>query len=190
MAVSTLFLTDMETLKGRLRLEGVEIGDAAQPIIEGSTRTIRARFYARLGVARVAAILAMTSAENPTTADEVVRALAEEIESRWVWCDLARRMPLKFFDNSGDDLEQFNTEAAFRSIDPDRLQAEIDRCEAEIEAWLPLLDGSVEVGAAQLAKVHTQGEMPGGRPFPLGTLLGGNRNLYGDPGRFQSEAAG
>ncbi len=184
MSVAPLFLVDMDALRGRLRLGGVGLDDAAKPLIDSATRVVRTNFYTRLGVTRVAELLAFTSIDNPTTNDEIIRSLAEEIESKWVWVELTRTLPIKFFDNSGDDLEAYNTEAAFRSIDPDRISVERDRCLVQIENWLPLLAGEVELGAVDSAKVFTQSKMAGGRPFPLGTLIGQNAQLYGDPGRF------
>ncbi len=134
--------------------------------------------------------MALPSAENPVTENEVLRSIAEEVEAKWVWVELTRNLPIKFFDNSGDDLEQYNVEAAFRSIDPDRLSVERDRCLQEIEQWLPVLEGTVSLGSVASARVHTQGDMPGGRPYPLGTLVRGNQNLYGNPQRFRADTGG
>ena len=186
MAVSPLFLLDMDALKGRLRLDGVDIDDSAQNLLDGAARSVRAKFNARLGVTRVGELVALTSVENPLTEDEILRSIAEEVEAKWIWVELTRNLPIKFFDNSGDDLEQYNVEGAFRSIDPERIQGERDRCLEEIENWLPILAGDVPLGEVQLNKAHTQGDMPGGRPYPLGTLVGQNKNLFGNIRRFRT----
>lgn len=181
MAVAPLFLATMDALKGRLRLAGVGSTDDTQPLIDGATRKVRAMFYARLGTSRVTSLVALPSVENPTDDNGILRALAEEVEEKWVWVQLARVLPLKFYDNSGDDLEQHNAEGIFRSIDPDRVQEAVEECQKWIESMLPLLEGSVALGAVQGAKVYTQPSAPGGRIFPLGSIVGRNCRLWGDP---------
>lgn len=181
MAVAPLFLSTMDDLKARLRLSGVESTDDAQPLIDGATRRVRTQFYARLGNSQVAKLVAIPSVENPTTNEGILRALAEEVEEKWVWVFLAQRMPLKFFDNSGDDLEQYNQEGIFRSIDPDRVRETIEECMKWIEEMLPLLEQTVGLGENEAAKVHLQSDAAGGRIFPLGSLIGGNCRLWGNP---------
>ena len=184
MAVEPLFLTDMDALKGRLRLAGVETTNDAQSLIDGAARTIRQRFYARLGTARINELLNVANfpvVENPTTDPEVIRAIADEVEAKWVWTELTRNMPVKFYDNSGDDIEQYNQEGIFRSIEPDRIEESVAKCLDEIEGWLPILAGTVELGTVETNKSFIQGDAPGGRIYPLGTLAGQNCRLWGNP---------
>lgn len=180
MAVQPLFLLDMEALRERLRLDGIPVDGGAHPLLESATRMIRFRFVNRLGLTRVNQIVAFSREQNATSTNGVLRTLAEELEAKWVWVELTRTLPIKFFDNSGNDLETYNEDGTFRSIDPDRIAEERQRCLEEIEAMLPVLAGDVELGASSSSKVHLQKDMKGGRPFPLGSLVGKNKNLWGN----------
>ena len=182
MATNPVFLADLETLKSQLRLSGVVEGSDAHSMVEAALLQVRTGFYARLGATRVAALVALTPSESPTTNDGVLRSIAGLAEALWVRCILLDKLPVVFMDNSGGDQEFLNQEGAFRSITPERLDRERQRCQVQLEEWLALLAGDVEVGGAPDVQIHTQAvQTP--RVYPLGTLLGGNLRLFGDPTR-------
>lgn len=182
MATNPVFVADLATVKEQLRLTGVVEGSDAQSMLEAALLQVRTGFYSRLGGTRMATLIAITPSESPTTNDEILRAIGGLCEVLWARCILLDKLPVTFMDNSGGDLEFINQEGTFRSITPERLDAERQRCQIQIEEWLALLAGDVEIGSAPDVQIHTQDDQSP-RMYPFGTLLGDNQRLFGDPTR-------
>ncbi|CAK9074174.1 Uncharacterized protein (Fragment), partial [Durusdinium trenchii] len=147
---------DEATLKARLRLTGVEAGSDAQAIIDEATLMVRANIYARLGDTRVTELLAITFDPVFTTNQGALRAIANNLEIKWVWLILLDRLPTIFMDNSGAVQEVYNEEAAFRSVDPERLDDLREQCLIAIEQMLDVLSGDQEIGDVGLGRIFTQ----------------------------------
>ncbi len=178
MATNPVFNSDLATVKARLRLSGVPETADAQAMLEAALLQVRTGFYSRLGADRMAALLAIVPVEAPSTPDEILRAIGELCEIQWTRCILLDRLPVTFMDNAGGDLEFINQEGTFRSISTDRLAAERQRCTIQVEEWLSQLAGA----ESPVVQIHTQSDQTP-RLFPFGTLVGGNRRLFGDPTR-------
>ena len=90
-----LFLADLDAMKAELRLSGVPAtGEDANVILEDVLLQVRTAFYRRLGITRVGQIVAFaTNYTNPTTNDELLRAVAKSTEVKMTWCKLAERLP-------------------------------------------------------------------------------------------------
>ena len=182
MAPNPLFVPDLTTLKAELRLTGVAENTDAQTILESAVLQVRAGFYSRIPAARMTFLLAITPAAEPSTNDQILRAIGSLCEALWVRYVLLGKLPMLFMDNSGGDQEFVNQEGIFRSITPERLDRQKQADLTQIEEWLALLAGDVELGDAPLTQVHIQSDqLP--RVFPLGTLIGENQRLWGDPTR-------
>lgn len=181
-----LFVADEATLKARLRLSGVDAGSDAQAIIDEAVLMVRANVYARLGDTRVTELLAISFSETFTTNDGALRAIANNLEIKWVWLILMDRLPTIFMDNSGATQEVYNEEAAFRSLDPERLDSLRERCLIQIEDMLSILSGDQEIGDVGLGRIFTQDDQEP-RLYPGGSLVGNNTRLIGDPTREISE---
>lgn len=182
MATNPVFNTDLEEVKAQLRLTGVAPGSDAQAILESVILQVRSGFYSRLGSARMATLVALPLVAAPTTNDEVLRTIGALCESLWTRCLLLDRLPVVFMDNAGGDAEFMNQEGTFRSITPERLDRERQRCMTQIELWLDILAGDVEIGDAPTTQIHTQADQDP-RVFPFGSLTGANKRLFGDPTR-------
>lgn len=182
MATNPVFNSDLAAVKAQLRLSGIAAGSDAQVMLEAALLQVRAGFYSRLGSTRMTALLAMTSVAAPTTNDQILRSIANLCEVLWVRCILLDKLPIVFMDNSGGDVEFLNQEGTFRSITPERLDAERQRCSTQIEEWLALLAGETSIGNAPDVQVHTQADQEP-RLYPFGTLLGDNPRLFGNPTR-------
>lgn len=182
MATNPVFNADLAAVKAALRLSGTVEGTDAHSMLEQALLTVRTGFYSRLGTARMAALLAISPVEMPTTNDQVLRRIADHCEIEWVRMHLLDRLPVTFMDNSGGDLEFINQEGTFRSIGPDRLDRLRGRLATQVEEWLALLSGDVEIGNAPNVQVHTQSDQEP-RVYPMGSLLGDNLRLWGNPTR-------
>lgn len=180
MAVVPLFVASANSLKAELRLSGVVAGTDAQQILEAAMLQARAGLYSRLGVTRIDYLQTLPVVDAPSTADQVLRSIASMCEALWVRCILLDKLPVVFMDNSGGDIEFLNQEGTFRSITLERLNAERQRCQMQIEEWLALLAGEVDIGNAPSVQIHTQSDQSP-RVFPNGTLVGRNGRLWGDP---------
>lgn len=140
MAVEPLFVADMDTLKSRLRLSGAAQDDALAQI-DQAVEDVRVGFYddvQGLGVTQVTTLLAIDYAENATTAEDLLRTRANNLEVTWVRLLLMRRMPTLFMDASGSTLDTWNEEPLTRKSGRD-LSAEIKRLESEVAVGLAYL---------------------------------------------------
>lgn len=132
-----LFVADEATLKASLRLSAVPASATdTEAIIDEAILRARLRFYRTLGTGRVTAILATAYTDQPTTEDEVIRALAATVEVKMVHCQLLRALPNTYMDASGDVNARWNEEAPTRERGFSELDAELMRCEREITAAL------------------------------------------------------
>lgn len=181
-----LFVADIATLKAQLRLSGVPSDQDAHAMVESALMQVRAGFYTRLGVTRVAELVAISPAANPTIENGILRGLAEQTEVMWTRCKLLDRMPTVFMDSSGAYQELLNQEGIARSLPLSHIEAQKARCAAQVEEALAILDGTVALGEAGEPNVATQGDQEP-RVFPQGTLLGRNRRIFGDPTREVTE---
>lgn len=182
MATNPVFNSDLAAVKAQLRLSGISAGSDAQAMLEAAVLQVRTGFYARLGSTRMAALLAITPVASPTTNDQILRSIANLCETLWVRCILLDKLPIVFMDNSGGDVEFINQEGTFRSISPERLDGDRQRCALQVEEWLALLAGETEIGNAPDVQVHTQADQEP-RMYPFGSLLGDNPRLWGNPTR-------
>ena len=113
MAVTPLFVSDLDLLKSRLRLSGAQEGDATK-VIEQAVLDARVEFYERLGAARVDAIVAFTPSDTPSTDDELTRTLAESTEVLMVRVETMRVLPQMFLDSAGSARKAWNEEGITR----------------------------------------------------------------------------
>lgn len=135
-----LFVADLDTLKAAVRLTGVPPSRTdTLAILNEAILKARLDFNRRLGAQRVAQLAAITYNENPTTDDEIARALANQVETNIVYVQLLRKLPNLFMDASGAAQRIWNEEAPFRERGPTTLDKEIHRLENQIEEDMELL---------------------------------------------------
>lgn len=132
-----LFVADEATLKSALRLSAVPASALdTEAVIDEAILRARLRFYRDLGSARTNELVALTYTDQPTTDEEVLRALANTVEVKMVKCQLLRDLPNTFMDASGDVNARWNEEAPTRERGSFELGDELARCENEIVAAL------------------------------------------------------
>lgn len=148
MANNPVFVADLATLKTRLRLSGVPLAATdTLGIIDDAVLRARMRFYRRLGAKRVADIVSLTYQEDPTTDDQILRALANSVEVNIVRFELMQTLPTTFMDASGDANKKWNEEALFRERGPTERQKELTRLENQIEEDMQMLALEEELAA-------------------------------------------
>lgn len=142
-----LFIADLATLKTQLRLSGVPASATdTNEIINQAILHARLAFYRRLGGQRVTTLLAIGFVDNPTTDDEILRAIANQTEATLVMCYLLRHLPHAWMDASGDINKRWNDEAPFREVGTEQVAERVTACESAIEENMQLLDGSEDIG--------------------------------------------
>ncbi len=156
MSPTPLFVDDMAGIQSALRLTDLRVGTDAVTILEQGVRMARVRFYQRLGASTVQAILETDYVEDPTTEDEMKRFVGNLCEVEMVRLQLLDRMPVLFMDASGVARETYNNEGAFRSMDRTTLLDIRQRIEAQIENWLALMAGEIELGDDEAVQAYTQ----------------------------------
>lgn len=183
MAVAPVFIADMPTLKGQLRLTGAVLPDALT-MIDTATQWARIYIYRELGVDRVAAIVALTYSDNPTTADGITRNKANAVELALVKIYLLRSMPTLFMDASASKQQAWNTEGFLRGTSPSDTQNEIARLQNDIDLWLQELtaDDGVTQGYASGGAITVC--QPCDSPIRVGRSLQGGFNHWQD--QFQT----
>lgn len=139
MAVEPLFVEDMPALKAAMRLTGAVSPDALA-MIDIAVQEVRFGFYKALEADRVAELLAITFAENPTSEDGLLRMLANTVEVAWVKMLLMRAMPVLFMDTSSSTQQIWNQEGLTRNMNT---MAEIKALMASVDQGLIDLGGAI-----------------------------------------------
>ncbi len=155
MATAPLFIADLTTLKSKLRLSGIAAASDADDIVNEAILLVRAGFYRELGAAQVTATLALSFTETPTTNDQILRAVANSTEVKWVRVELMRMLPMAFMDGNADQAQIFQDEALFRDASARQLDQERIRLETEIQQNLDLLRGSEELATESTIRIDT-----------------------------------
>jgi hypothetical protein len=165
-----LFIADLDTLKSRLRLSGVP-DDSADTLAILDEAILRARlsFHRRLTKTRVAKLLTFADVADPTTDNEMLRALAGVVEVKLITADLMRRLPASWQDASGDINRRWNEEAPFRERGSTEIEREMLRLQNEIEEDMQMLAG--EESAGEETQVQTFDGTPDCTPPRLGASI-------------------
>ncbi len=138
-----LFVADLDTLKLKVRLAGLPASNQeANCILDQCILDARIKFYQDLGTDRVAELLAITYNPNPTTDDEITRALANSLEIRLVRCCLSRALPHAFMDASGNLCARWNEEAPIRENPESKQEDYMEHCLRMIDEDMRALDTS------------------------------------------------
>lgn len=159
------FNADLDTLKAKLRLECLPDRSSANPILDDGVLWARLQIFRRLGLARSTALKALTYNENPTTDDEVLRALANQVECKLVKVYLIRHLPVRFADSNGDALAEWNSEALFRELGPGSIEDMVMRIETQCEEDFQLLEGEESLGTETTLRTF-DGSREDGCPAP------------------------
>jgi hypothetical protein len=168
MASAPLFVADLATLTSKLRLTGVASGDSGTPLIDEGILQARNEIYLRLGASTIATIQATAFTDNPTTADQYTRSLANSVEVKMVRLRLMRSMPMMFIDGTGGDaMNILHDEAPYRDTSAFDLRAEMNMLEAEIDSDLAILTGADADGSPNKAFSIGPAVTP---PLPFGTI--------------------
>jgi len=145
MATAPLFVATVEELKSKLRLASIPAGQGADILFDETLLAVRTHFYRALGPARVAELAALPFNENPATEDEILRAVANTTEVKWMRMELMRVLPTLFKDSSADQHQVYHDEALFRETPGDQLSIERERLWSDIQENLELLRGDEEL---------------------------------------------
>lgn len=168
MAVLPLFISDLTTVKSRLRLTGVANGTDASTFIDGAIVKMRVRFFEALGAARVAEIVGYPTGDNPTDENGILRLRAEETEHSGIRLYLLRTMPTMFLDSGSLARQVWNDEGLTREARQSDLENEIARLEQEV------YDGLSEIGTGIVDENGTEGNFSSfgaANPFALSGVL-------------------
>lgn len=144
MAIAPLFVTDLATLKSRLRLSGAAATDA-DAMIQQAVMDVRLGFFRRLTQTRCAVLVGYTHTDTPATDTEILRALAESTEVKWVRLFAMRTLPTAFLDGVAMN-QVWQQEAPFRAALPADLAGERLALENEIAENLTILAGDQGIG--------------------------------------------
>lgn len=167
MATTPLFAADEKALKKRLRLSGIAKKDDITTMLQDAILVVRAGFYRALGKTRVDELVALTAADDPSTEDEHIRAIANVTEVKWVRMELMRTTPMIFADSSGSTLQVWNDEAAFREMGAGEINREVQRLDSEIKLNLEFLKGTQSAGSeATMGIITLEPEAAAASPKP------------------------
>lgn len=163
MAVEPLFLEDMDSLRGELRLSAADAAGDVQKIIDRAVQQVRTNTYIRLGVERVNDIVAITPAENPDDEEGLLRQAAESLEVLWTRVLLSDVLPSIHLDASGGAQESYNEEGTFRKTDEEDRAGQRKRAMEEVERLLEFLAGGT---LGDMPKDRAWVSTPDRRPEP------------------------
>ena len=168
MAATPLFTT-LGVLKAKLRMTNLPATGDVNAILDQAVSDTRLDFYRRLGVSRVAILVALSSTSTPTTEDEVLRSLAESVEAKSVRFNLMCVLPYAWKDQSGNINSQWNEEAPFRDMSGEEVRTEKARLAEQIEESFQVLAAEDVIGDESDMRVF-DGTPTTGPPAPLDSI--------------------
>ena len=148
MAVTPLFVADLDLLKSKLRLSGAQEGDATE-VIAQAVLDARTEFYHILGSFLVNSLVSVTPTDTPSTDDELNRTLAESTEVLMVRVNLMRVLPTMFLDSAGSAHKAWNEEGITRDSGRSDLRRYIKETTNTIRTNLSRLGGGPTGGSVQ-----------------------------------------
>ena len=146
MAAAPLFLASVVRVKQKLRLTTMPTAAGAADILDEAILSVRVNFIRELGPARVIVLQALAFTENPTTADETLRAVANVTEVNWIKLKLLKSLPMRFADGNSDERQSYFEEGLFRNMNAEEQDALRLCLQSEISEALDLLSGRETIG--------------------------------------------
>lgn len=154
MAVEPLY-NDKATLIQKLRMTDTEDTDTLT-IIDQAISDVRLNFYRRLSPARAQEIADLSSVENPTTTDEILRNVAEVTEIYWVMHKLVCILPTMYIET------QFAIQDSFDDVP-------ITRDADTLQKFMKCLWDSIEEGLGQMM-LPIEDNVGGFKSFSTGAI--------------------
>lgn len=133
-----LFVSDIDTLKSRLRMSGVDVGDSAA-MLNAVVEEVRLGLFRELGSNLIAELQAIIRSDAPITREELRRLRAENVEYLWCRLLLLRRMPVMMLQSAGDGRHRWNQEGITRDATRNDVTREVN------DMWRLVLDGIAEL---------------------------------------------
>ncbi|MFG0317079.1 MAG: hypothetical protein ACF8XB_07400 [Planctomycetota bacterium JB042] len=150
-----LFVEDLETLKAELRLNGIASDADAGAILNSAILEVRLGLIRELTKSRIDTIRETAFNEEPSTNEEVLRALGNTVETTWVRIVLMDTLPSLFLDSSGDAEQVWNEEGLFRGESTATLDDKRRRLWRKVQEDLELLRGDESIGAETSVRATT-----------------------------------
>lgn len=178
MATQPLFVASLEELKANLRLSGLDQkpNSDANELLEQALQSAIVRFYSELTEAQILAIQTTPFVEQPTSAAEAQRMLANLTEIRMVRLEAMRVMPVRFMDTIGSARQDWNQEAPLvDSLTEQEKQEEL--LQTQIADAFSILSGEKDLSAVQPQGVRastigpTNSRFKGKVAVPGGTIF-------------------
>ncbi len=155
MAVEPLYIAK-DLLLQRLRMSGTSDTDTLTTI-DQAIADVRLEFYRRLTLDRATEIAALPIVENPTTADGVLRGVAEVTEYYWVAFKLICILPTMFIETAHAIMNSFK-------------DVPITRDGESLQKFLGCLKNSIEVNIGQL-QIPVESNAGDAQSFSTGRLV-------------------
>ena len=156
MAVDPLYNVKASLIQ-KLRLTDTSDTDTLT-IVDQAIADVRLEFYRRLTLDRAIEIAAISSVENPTTSDEVLRSIAAVTEVYWVMYKLICILPVMYIETQYAIKNNFDDVPLVR--DADSLQKFKDCLRASVEQNLGLLIIPVDVNTGDFSSFSTGAVTP------------------------------
>ena len=135
MAVEPLYNSKASVIE-KLRMSDTSDADTLT-VIDQVISTVRTDFFRRLTLERAIHIQGLPSVENPTTADGILRSVAETTEVYWIFHKLVCILPTMYIETQFAIKDNFDDTPITRDAD-------------SIKDYLACLWASIEAGLGQL----------------------------------------
>lgn len=179
MSITPLFVSSRAVLRARLSLSGATQTDTIAAI-DSAMVEVRARMYARLGIARVDTIRAVVPStdgvtsepDSPKTPDQRLRSIAEEAEVLWIKWILLNELPVLFMDSSFKQDQVWNEEGLTRRATA-QISDMLDRVKSRLEDLLGFIESDGKEFGGKVTATVIGPDSPPHRPF--GSIAQGSR---------------
>jgi len=142
-----MFYADLDSLKASVRLTDLPEDGDGYSIFVLALGAAHATMFERLGGSTIAAIQATADASPPTNDLEVKKLRMKQVESDLLLKELMARLPYGTSDAVASGLEMFDTEAPFRLMSLDEIEAAMLRLERSANTALEAVSGNQGEGS-------------------------------------------
>jgi hypothetical protein len=172
MPATPVFILDLDTVKAQLRLSAVDTGDASA-VLDATMGEVRVGLYHKLGSSLVAELVAIPPGDPATTADELRRLLAENVEYLWVRMILMQRLPMLFMQSAGVTRHAWNEEGITREASGSDIRRALRELEQQVQQGIAILTGLASDGGITATVILPDETPPRPGDSILPTVQGG-----------------
>jgi hypothetical protein len=144
--IKPLFIPIRGDLEEALGLNGIDLNESRAAQLDSSIKVARTTFFRRLGSSTITLLISYTSTDSPSTSNEYLRAIAEDVELKLVKRELLQYYNHLLMEQGNGGVEAWNEDPFLRKFSSSDTAKEYEALTTSIEQDMSLLAGETSIG--------------------------------------------